>query len=231
MKLKLSLLTVLLGVFSIASFPIRAQQASETTEAKEIEKLKSAITVLNDFGQMKENIPARLLEMSQGIVIVPKLINAGFVIGGKRGKGIALIKNKQGEWSDPVFITLTGGSFGLQAGIQAVDLVLVFKDSKMLTEIGKNSFTLGGDLSVAAGPIGRSSSASTDYKLEAEVYSYSRSKGFFAGITLNGAALAVDEKANHVFYEDYTNPTTVFTTSNSSSVEVQELKSTLKSLE
>ncbi|GAB3246444.1 hypothetical protein GCM10027347_01310 [Larkinella harenae] len=229
MKLKTSLLALLLAVFSLSVLPVRAQQAP--AELKEVEKIKSAISVLSDFGQMKENIPARLLEMSQGIVIVPKLINAGFVVGGKRGKGIALIRNKQGEWSDPVFVTLTGGSFGLQAGVQAVDLVLVFKNSKMLTEIDKNSFTLGGDLSVAAGPVGRSSSASTDYKLEAEVYSYSRSKGFFAGITLNGAALSVDDKANTVFYEDYTSPNTIFTVSNSASSEVQELKHTLKNLE
>jgi lipid-binding SYLF domain-containing protein len=196
-------------------------------QAKEEEKLKAATAVLNDFNEMQENIPAQLLTMSKGIIIVPKMINAGLMVGGKYGRGVAMVKKENGEWSDPVFITITGGSIGAQIGVQAVDLVLVFKNSKTLLEIGKGSFTLGGDLSVAAGPMGRSSSAQTDYKLEAEVYSYSRSKGLFAGITLNGAALAVDTKANNDFYENWTNANTTFTSSNVSSQPVEDLRARL----
>jgi len=195
---------------------------------KEEDKIQAAITVMDEMDEMKETIPSELLSLSQGIIIVPKMINAGMVIGGKRGKGIALVKDANGKWSDPVFVTITGGSFGAQIGVQAVDLVLVFKNRKSLTSIGKGSFTLGGDLSVAAGPLGRSSSANTDYKLEAEVYSYSRSKGLFAGITLNGASLAIDSKANTAFYNKPVEASAIFAKSNSSSAQVNELKQLLE---
>ena len=194
---------------------------------KEEDKVKAATAVLNDFNEMQEAIPAQLLAISKGIIIVPRMINAGLMLGGKYGRGIAMVKNENGTWSDPVFITITGGSIGAQIGVQSVDLVLVFKNSKTLKEIGKGSFTLGGDLSVAAGPMGRSSSAQTDYKLEAEVYSYSRSKGLFAGITLNGAALAVDAKANAAFYDNWSNAADTFSKSRNRSEPVAELRSKL----
>ncbi|PWJ57922.1 lipid-binding SYLF domain-containing protein [Dyadobacter jejuensis] len=197
---------------------------------KENEKIKASIEVLDSFGEMEENIPSQLLSISQGIIIVPKMINAGLMIGGKRGKGIAMIKNEDGSWSDPIFVTITGGSVGAQIGVQATDLILVFKNSKTLREIGKGSFTLGGDLSVAAGPVGRSSSAQTDYKLEAEVYSYSRSKGLFAGITLNGAVLAVDAKADEAFYGTTSDAHTILTSSNSDSALLVDLKERLQGL-
>lgn len=221
-KLILPVLQIAL-LINIALFtPAKAQE-------KEEEKIKAATAVLNDFSQMKENIPGQLLEISQGIIIMPKLINAGFVVGGKHGRGIAMIKDQNGSWSDPVFVTITGGSFGPQIGVQAIDLVLVFKNSKTLTDIGTGSFTLGGDVSVAAGPMGRSSSAQTDYKLEAEVYSYSRSKGLFAGITLNGAVLSVDSKANADFYKSNEDANTILTSSNVSSVALTNLKDKLDS--
>lgn len=200
---------------------------SLNAQEKEQKKVEAATTVLSDFGKMKESIPSELLAVTQGIIVVPKLINAGFVVGGKRGKGVAMVKKADGTWSNPVFVTITGGSVGAQIGVQAVDLVLVFKSSKSLTEINKSSFTLGGDLSVAAGPVGRSSTANTDYKLEAEVYSYSRSKGLFAGITLNGASLAVDATANTNFYGEAKTANEIFKAPASASAEVKELKSTL----
>jgi lipid-binding SYLF domain-containing protein len=224
------MLTKRLGIqiFQIAMLINIALFTPAVAQDKEDDKIKASIAVLNDFSQMKENIPAQLLSLSQGIIIVPKMINAGLMIGGKHGKGIAMVKGKNGIWSDPIFVTITGGSVGAQIGVQATDLILVFKSSKTLTEIGKGSFTLGGDLSVAAGPVGRSSSAQTDYKLEAEVYSYSRSKGLFAGITLNGAALSVDSKANNEFYNDSSDANTIFTSSHSNSPLISDLKSKLE---
>ena len=118
---------------------------------KEIEKIDASIAVLKDFSQMKESIPRELMQITEGIIVVPKLINAGFVIGGKRGKGIAIVKLEDGTWSNPVFVTITGGSVGFQAGVQAVDLVLVFKNRETLEDIGNGSFTLGGDVSVKIG--------------------------------------------------------------------------------
>lgn len=203
---------------------------SLSAQEKEQSKIESATVVLSDFSKMKETIPSELLAVTQGIIIVPKLINAGFVVGGKRGKGIAMVKKADGSWSNPVFVTMTGGSVGAQIGVQSVDLVLIFKNAASLTSIKNSSFTLGGDLSVAAGPVGRSSTASTDYKLEAEVYSYSRSKGLFAGITLNGASLAVDAAANTSFYGKSLTANTIFKAPASNSASVVTLKSTLSGM-
>lgn len=177
---------------------------------KQEEKLQQAASVLNAFATLEENIPTDLMRQAQGIVVVPNLIKAGLGIGGQRGKGIAMIRNADGSWSDPVFITLTGGSFGFQAGVQAIDLVMVFTQGSILTSLAKGEFTLGGDISVAAGPVGRSSSASTDTKLESQVYSYSRSKGLFAGLALNGSKLAADEVANRAFYTSNYSATAIF---------------------
>lgn len=201
------------------------------SQEKQIDKVQAATQVLKDFSKMKESIPSELLKITQGIIIVPKLINGGFVLSGKRGKGLAMVKLEDGTWSNPVFVTLTGGGVGLQAGLQSIDLVLVFKNSETLENIGKGSFTLGGDISVAAGPVGRSSSASTDYKLEAEVYSYSRSKGLFAGISLNGLAIDIDEKGNEAFYGKSMDAKELFSNAEeSNSTSVKQLKSELKSM-
>ncbi len=201
------------------------------SQEKQEDKVQAATQVLVDFSKMKESIPSELLKVTEGIIIVPKLINGGFVLAGKRGKGLAMVKLENGTWSNPVFVTLTGGGVGLQAGLQAIDLVLVFKNSETLEKIGKGSFTIGGDISVAAGPVGRSSTASTDYKLEAEVYSYSRSKGLFAGISLNGLAIDIDEKGNKAFYGNDADAKTLFSNAEANNSEnVTKLKSELKSM-
>ncbi len=198
---------------------------------KQEEKIEASTKVLKDFSEMKENIPVELLKITEGIIIVPKLINAGFVLAGKRGKGIAMVKLEDGSWSNPVFVTITGGSVGFQAGIQAVDLVLIFKSKETLQDIGEGSFTLGGDISVTAGPLGRNSTASTDYKLEAEVYSYSRSKGLFAGISLSGSAISIDDKANQAFYgKDNTSKELFSNATENTTPSVREMKSVLKNM-
>lgn len=194
---------------------------------KEEDKVKAAAAVLDDFNGMQQQIPAQLLEASKGIIIVPRMINAGLVVGGKHGKGLAMIKHEDGKWSDPVFVTITGGSVGAQIGVQAVDLVLVFKSEKSLMNIEKGDYTLGSDLSVAAGPVSKNASATTDYKLEAEVYSYSRAKGLFAGVTVNGAMLAVDTRANTGMYGSKADVKTIFNESNISSKAVEELREKL----
>lgn len=201
------------------------------SQEKQIDKVQAATQVLTDFSKMKESIPSELLKITEGIIIVPKLINGGFVLSGKRGKGLAMVKLEDGTWSNPVFVTLTGGGIGLQAGLQSIDLVLVFKSRETLENIGKGSFTLGGDISVAAGPVGRSSSASTDYKLEAEVYSYSRSKGLFAGISLNGLAIDIDQKGNKAFYGNDMDAKALFSVAKkNNSASVLKLKAELKSM-
>jgi lipid-binding SYLF domain-containing protein len=214
----------------LLSFIIIMTSAILINNDKETERLHSASNVLKDFGAMKEGIPHKLITNYEGIVIVPKTINAGLVVGAKRGKGIAMVKMPDGKWSDPVFVTLTGGSIGAQIGVQSVDLVLIFKHKGALTKVKNGDVTIGGDLAAAAGPIGRSASANTDYKLEAEVYSYSRSRGLFAGITINGSNLAIDKDANHNYYGDGMTAQDIFETSKSNTVAVKNLKETLAGL-
>lgn len=204
--------------------------ATSKSQEKESAKIDASTKVLNDFVAMKEKIPQKLLNVTEGIIIIPKLINAGFGIGGKRGKGIAVVKRDDGTWSNPAFITLTGGSIGFQIGMQSIDLVLIFKNRETLEKIGRGSFTLGGDASITAGPVGRNSSASTDYKMEAEIYSYSRSKGIFAGISLSGSSLAVDSKSNAAFYGNETDAETIFAGTAKASPSVTNLKTTLQRL-
>lgn len=205
--------------------------ATVQAQEKQQQKLDASIRVIQEFGKLRESIPKQLMQKTEGIIIIPGLINAGFMIGGKRGKGIAMVKNDNGTWSNPVFLTMTGGSFGFQAGIQSVDLVLVFLNKTSLLEIGKSSFTLGGDISVTAGPVGRTSSAGTDYKLESEVYSYSRSKGLFFGINVSGSSLDIDQKADDAFYGDEDDAAALFANKKPSSVPaVKKLKQTLNDL-
>ncbi|MEO6682830.1 MAG: lipid-binding SYLF domain-containing protein [Ginsengibacter sp.] len=199
-------------------------------QEKQQEKIQASTQVLTDFIGMKENIPQQLLKVTEGIIIVPKLINAGFVFAGKHGKGIALVKLSDGSWSNPVFVTITGGSIGFQAGIQSVDLILVFKNAETLKNIGTGSFTLGGDVSVTVGPEGRNSSASTDYKMEAEVFSYSRSKGLFAGISISGSAIEVDSKFNRSFYGDDLDSEEIFSSENIQNKSLSKLQSVLKNM-
>src|ERR1035438_1729529 len=120
-------------VFSFSFLQARSQDKQE-------DKITASTQVLKDFGAMKESIPAELLKVTEGIIIVPRLLNGGFVLAAKRGKGIALVKKEDGSWSNPVFVTITGGSVGFQAGIESIDLVLIFKHKETLEQIGKGSF-------------------------------------------------------------------------------------------
>ncbi|MCO6496037.1 MAG: lipid-binding SYLF domain-containing protein [Chitinophagaceae bacterium] len=221
MKIVLSIFFTFL--LAITSNNVNAQQ-------KEVNRIDDAVRVLREFANMKGNIPQELLNISEGIIIVPKMINAGFVIAGKRGRGIALVRNDDGSWSNPAFVTITGGSVGFQAGVQSVDLVLIFRHRETLENIGEGTFTLGGDVSATAGPLGRSGSATTDYKFEAEVYSYSKSKGLFAGISLSGSAISVDDNANNLFYGQDLEPAEIYALSNGGNASVSTLKTVLVGL-
>jgi lipid-binding SYLF domain-containing protein len=221
--LKVLMLPFILSVFFVLA-------SAFTDGSKETERVHSASNVLRDFGKMKESIPHNLISECQGVVIIPKLINAGFVVGGKRGRGVAMVKLDNGKWSDPVFVTLTGGSVGAQIGVQSVDLVLVFRHKGVLAKVKNGDFTVGGDASAAAGPVGRSTSANTDYKLDAEIYSYSRSRGLFAGVSINGSNLAIDKTANANFYGNDLTSTEIFDMDKSSSEAVKTLKESLTAL-
>jgi len=204
--------------------------ASATGVDKEIERLHASRNVIETVGTMHDGIPHDILTQCNGIVIIPHMINAGFAVGVKHGNGVAMVRLPDGHWSDPVFVTLNGGSFGLQIGVQSVDLVLVFKHRGVLDRVKNGDFTIGGDISAAAGPVGRNATASTDAALKAEVYSYSRSRGLFAGITINGANLGIDHKADHRYYGPGLTTHDIFATGASTKPAVTGLKQALNKL-
>lgn len=172
------------------------------------ERVTKAIDVLNDFTAIPEQaVPDNLLANTHAIAIVPGMIKAGFGLGGRYGKGVLMVRQPDGAWSNPTFIKMGGGSLGWQIGAQSTDLMLVFKDARSIADIADGKLTLGGDASVAAGPVGRSTSASTDQRLEAEIYSYSRNRGLFAGVALEGSWISMDRVANEVYYGNGLSPT------------------------
>ena len=175
---------------------------SSSSLANEQERtVQEAAVVLDEFLdlQMRE-IPAALLAEAHGVAIIPDVIKVGLVVGGQRGKGVIIVREKEGSWRAPMFVTITGGSVGWQIGAQATDIVLVFKTKKSVDGLMRGKFTIGADASAAAGPVGRRAAAATDSELKAEIYSYSRSRGLFAGISLDGSALQIDENANAAYY-------------------------------
>lgn len=145
-------------------------------------------------------IPRSLLHEAQGLVVVPGMIRGGFVFGVKFGRGIALSRDADGQWSNPVFIRVTGANFGFQAGLQSTDLVLVFRNRTSIESLMRGRFTIGGNAAAAAGPVGRSMSAATDLQLRSEILSYSRSRGLFAGVAIDGAVMNPDSRATATFY-------------------------------
>ncbi|WP_159017060.1 lipid-binding SYLF domain-containing protein [Lysobacter profundi] len=177
----------------------------------EDERARNAVRVLTDIQAIPESaIPDKLFDEARAIVVVPDAIKAGFIIGGRRGHGLLSVRSPDGSWSNPSFISLTGGSIGLQAGVQSADIVLVFRSDRGLESIVNGKFTLGADAGVAAGPVGRNASAQTDGEMKAEIWSWSRARGLFAGVALDGAVLSIDDAANEAVYGRDTTPRMIF---------------------
>lgn len=176
--------------------------AQKTTPEAEVNRITVAAEVLDAImGAADKSIPQSVMEKAEGIAVFPSLLKGGVGVGGERGHGVLSVRDKKnGGWSAPAFLTVTGGSIGLQLGMQAVDLVLIINDQRGLEQLVKNQFKLGADVGVAAGPVGREAAASTDIQLRAQMFSYSRSRGLFAGVTLNGATIRQDRDANERFY-------------------------------
>ncbi|MEP6908631.1 MAG: lipid-binding SYLF domain-containing protein [Pseudoxanthomonas sp.] len=178
---------------------------------EEDKRANNAVRVLSEIQQIPEQgIPDKLLDEGRAIVVIPDTLKVGLVIGGRRGHGLMSVKNRDGSWSQPVFIKLTGGSIGFQAGVQSSDVVLVFRNDRNLENIVNGKFTLGADAGVAAGPVGRNASASTDGQLKAEIWSWSRARGLFAGVALDGAILQIDDDANVAAYGNAATPRAIF---------------------
>ncbi len=171
-----------------------------SAQSREEARLLVATQVVEELSAMPDQrAPDWLLARAHGIAVIPNVVKVGLGIGGRGGKGVLVVRNAQGGWSNPVFITLGGGSFGWQAGVQSADILLVLTTERSVEGITAGKVTLGADASVAAGPVGRQTSAATDVNLS-EIYSYSRASGLFAGISIDGSAMAIDKKANAAFY-------------------------------
>ena len=169
-----------------------------------------AVHVLQQIMQAPDRgIPSRLVRDAYAIAVIPGVIKAGFVIGGRHGEGLLSIRNN-GVWSNPIFLRMNGGSIGFQAGVQSTDVVLVFRTRRSVDSIVYGKFTLGADASVAAGPVGRAANAATDAQMRAEIYSYSRNRGLFAGVALDGSVLSIDAAANAAVYGDDATPQRIF---------------------
>ncbi|RLA94090.1 MAG: hypothetical protein DRG25_03245 [Deltaproteobacteria bacterium] len=166
------------------------------------DRVENSIAVLNEIMKIPEKgIPTDLFDRCSAIAIFPHVVKGGFIFGGRFGRGVISVHDKKtGKWSPPAFFTLGGGSYGFQVGVQAIDLVLLIMTKRGLEGLLKSKVTLGGDLGVAAGPVGRRTEAGIDILLKAEIFSYSRAKGIFAGISLEGATIFQDKDANRAFY-------------------------------
>jgi len=183
------------AVLSLTSFA----WAGTSREATD-ERMEHAGAVLHEImAAPDKGIPEEVLDHAKCIAVVPHLLKGGFVFGAENGRGVATCRTDNG-WSAPAFFTITGGSWGLQIGVEGIDLVLVVQGDKGMEHLINSKFEIGGDASAAAGPVGRHASADTDWKLNTEILTYSRAKGIFAGITLNGAAIRRDDDSTEAIY-------------------------------
>jgi len=202
MTLKTTAVIALGAVMALSlSWAGGAQTAGPATPGGErIEKAIQAVREISALTKPEERIPTWLFRKCAGIAVFPGVVRAAYGVGGQYGRGIVVARDDAGRWSLPAFATLVGGSIGLQIGIQKADIILVFRTAKSVASVVSGKLTLGADAAVAAGPVGRQAEASTDLAMEAEIYSYSKSKGLFAGISVKGAAVQIDGDAGCAFY-------------------------------
>ena len=171
-----------------------------TNREATVDRMDHAGRVLHEImAAPDKGIPQEVLEHAKCVAVVPHLLKGGFVIGAENGRGVATCRTADG-WSAPAFFAITGGSWGLQIGVEGVDLVLIIQNDKGMQQLIGSGFELGADASAAAGPVGRHASADTNWKLETEVLTYSRAKGLFAGVTLNGASIRRDDDSTEAIY-------------------------------
>lgn len=194
---------------SLLAFSLVAGSALAGPE--EDARAQNAVRVLNEVQAIPEAaIPDKLLDEARAIIVVPDTLKVGLVLGGRRGHGLLSVKSSDGTWSNPSFVKITGGSIGFQAGVQSSDVVLVFRNDRSLESIVNGKVTLGADAGVAAGPVGRNATAATDGQLKAEIWSWSRARGLFAGVALDGAVLQIDDEANTAVYGSAATPRAIF---------------------
>ena len=192
---KLLLLTL---VVALCSWVYAADEPAK--ESKATDRVQAAADVLNAIQSAPDSgVPNEILSRADCVAVVPSMLKGGFVVGGKYGRGLASCRTSKG-WSAPAFFTVKGGSFGFQIGGQAVDLVMLIMNNEGMQRLLSSQFALGADASVAAGPVGRHAEGNTDWKMRAQVLTYSRARGVFAGVSLNGAVVKQDKDGTRDFY-------------------------------
>lgn len=191
-------LVSVLVVLCLSAAALAADEPKEETKASD--RVQAAATVLDEIqAAPDQGIPEEVLGSAQCVAVVPTMLKGGFIVGARYGKGVASCRHEKG-WTAPAFFVVEGGSFGLQIGGQAVDLVMLIMNDDGMKNLLSSKFKLGADASVAAGPVGRHASADTDWKLKAQVLTYSRARGLFAGLELNGAVIKQDKDSTREFY-------------------------------
>jgi lipid-binding SYLF domain-containing protein len=192
----------LFGLLLSSAFLLAQDQTTNapSKDSKANDRVQTAADVLNEIQAAPDKgIPQKILGSSECVAVVPSMLKGGFIFGAKYGRGIASCRTPKG-WSAPAFFTIEGGSFGFQIGGQAVDLVLLIMNKNGVQHLLSSEFSLGADASVAAGPVGREAEGDTDWKMRSEVLTYSRARGIFAGVTLNGAVVKQDKNSTREFY-------------------------------
>ena len=193
------------GVAAVA-LAVIASVATRASAHDEAAVLAMATRTLEDMSaNPNTGVPVNLLRKSEGVIVVPNMINASFIFGAKVGRGVFLVRDSKGKWGNPIFVHVSGGSFGLQAGAQATELLMVFRAKDTVTRLlaGKGKITLGVDAGVAAGPVGTGVGADTDLGMRAEILTYARSRGLFAGASLGGSGISVDRRNDAIYYGDF----------------------------
>ncbi len=189
-------------VLAVVCFLVFSQSNAKAAEAdtKANDRLQAAATVLDEIqAAPDQRIPAEVLASADCVAVVPSMLNGGFVVGGRYGRGVASCRTAKG-WSAPAFFMVGGGSFGLQIGGQATDVIMLIMNKEGMNNLLSSQFKLGADASAAAGPVGRHAAADTDWKMRAQVLTYSRSRGLFAGLELSGAVVKQDKDSTRDFY-------------------------------
>jgi SH3 domain-containing YSC84-like protein 1 len=200
MRLMQKLLVLLLFVCFLTHLVVADDAKDTDNDTKAAERVQAAATVLDEIQSAPDKgIPQEILGSADCVAVVPSLLNGGFVFGGRYGRGVASCRTEKG-WSAPAFFTIGGGSFGLQIGGQATDVVMLIMNKDGMNNLLSSKFKLGADASAAAGPVGRHAAADTDWKMRAQVLTYSRSRGLFAGLELAGAVITQDKNSTRDFY-------------------------------
>lgn len=198
----------LIALGLLALLPSMAVQAADPPKVQARNAVRVLAEMIDDAPD--KSIPTDLLKNARAIAVLPDMVKGGFVFSGAKGEGLISVRSPDGTWSNPNFITMAGAGVGFQVGIQSTDVILVFRTDRGVQSIIDGKFTLGANASAAAGPVGRSATAATDGQLKAEIYTYSRAKGLFAGVALDGTHFSIDDDSNEEIYGEGITPRRIF---------------------